>query len=50
MADMVASIRSGRYENHIRAGCLATLMALAAEESMATGMPQEIGLPARMPG
>ena len=49
MADMVDSIRSGRYENHIRAGCLATLTALAAEASMAAGTPQAIGLPADKP-
>ncbi|MHB1484907.1 MAG: Gfo/Idh/MocA family protein [Saccharofermentanales bacterium] len=37
MSDLIGDIASNRHVNHIRAGCLATLVALAGEESMSTG-------------
>lgn len=45
VADLAEALASGRRVNHIRAGCLATLTALAADESLADGRPVRIDLP-----
>ncbi len=37
LTDLIDSAERGKKVNHIRAGCLATLVALAGEKSMATG-------------
>jgi predicted dehydrogenase len=45
LADLVASVRTGVHVNHIRAGCLASLTALAADESLVTRRPERPGIP-----
>jgi predicted dehydrogenase len=45
LADMVAAMEAGETVNEIRAGCLASLTALAADESLASGCPCRPGLP-----
>jgi len=42
LADLVDSVEGFKTVNHVRAGCLATLIALAGETSMATGSTVEI--------
>ncbi|MHB8962345.1 MAG: Gfo/Idh/MocA family protein [Saccharofermentanales bacterium] len=42
MADLFEAIVSGRNVNHIKAGCMATLAALAGEESMRSGRSVKI--------
>ena len=47
VADLLAAVAQARPVNHIRAGCMATMTALAGEISMQTG--QTVRLDSLMP-
>lgn len=45
LADLVRQVEAGTPENRIRAGVLASLVALAADESLADGLPRDPRIP-----